>query len=49
MQVVVQLALVHQLRVLGVGRLKLDGHLEVGLGVDTFVIRAKSSPRILRG
>ena len=34
MQVVVQFALVHQLRVLGVGRFKLDGHLEVGLGVD---------------
>ena len=34
MEVVVELALVHQLRVLGVGRLELDGHLQVGLGVD---------------
>ena len=35
MQIVVQFALVHQLGVLGVGGFKLDGHLEVGLGVDT--------------
>ena len=43
MQVVVQFALVHQLRVLGVGRFKLDGDLDVRFGVDTFEKLAKTS------
>ena len=41
MQVVVQFALVEELGMFNVGRFKLDGHLEVGLGVDTFAILPK--------
>ena len=35
MKIVVEFALVHELWMFGVCRLELDGHLQVGLGVDT--------------
>ena len=43
MQVVVQLALVDQLRVLSGDRLHLNGHVQVGLGVDGLVDLAESA------
>ena len=37
MEVVVEFALVHELWMFGVGGFELDGHLQVGLAVETLV------------
>ena len=43
MEVVVQFALIHQLRVLSIALLEFDGNFEVGLGVDALIDLSKGS------
>ena len=43
MKVIVEFALIHQLRVLSIALLEFDGNFEVGLGVDPLVDLSEGS------